>query len=77
MVVFGVLFEVRCEFVDTSGQQSHLDFGTACIACGACVVFDDFSNGCCQHGFFLKYLTCVAPWKLVQRAVASPESKAR
>jgi hypothetical protein len=55
MVVFGVGFEVGCEFVDTSGQQSHLDFWTAGVACATRVGFYDFSfNAGCDHFDFPK-----------------------
>jgi hypothetical protein len=42
VVVFGMQLEMGGEFVDTSGQQSHLDFGATCIVSATRIGLDDF-----------------------------------
>jgi hypothetical protein len=49
VVVFGVQLEMGGEFVDTGGQQSHLDFGT---------------TGCKYYLLYLRYLRQPMEWRL-------------
>jgi len=54
VMVFGVCFEMGCQLVDASCEQSHLDFGATRVIGGASVGLDDLSlDRGCNHFFFL------------------------
>ena len=63
VVIFFVLFEVRRQIVDTSGQDSHLNFWTACVASATRVVFDDvcFNDSGNDISCYLRDLSPAAP----------------
>jgi len=49
-----VCFEMGCQLVDASCEQSHLDFGATRVIGGASVGLDDLSlDRGCNHFFFL------------------------
>ena len=54
MVVFGVGFEVRGQFIDACSQDGDLHFGTASIVGGTCIGLYDLSFIESCHGVFQK-----------------------
>ena len=42
-MVFGVCFEMGCQLVDASCEQSHLDFGATRVIGSASIGLDDLS----------------------------------
>jgi len=58
VMVFGVCFEMGCQLVDASCEQSHLDFGATRVIGGASIGLDDLSldRGCNHFSSFFSPL---------------------